>query len=107
PADVSIAIIAIPVIGGLGSIAGAVAAAVALYAGTFFVGPHLAGLFGTFGHNLGFSLFLAGAGVTFTLLKLPTGLAGAAQAIWQRYLDRRAGRIEAPTVAGGIGGAPP
>src|SRR5947207_254259 len=101
-ADVSIAIIAIPVIGGLGSIAGAVAAAVALYAGTFFVGPHLAGLFGTFGHNLGFSLFLAGAGVTFTLLKLPTGLAGAAQAIWQRYLDRRAGRIEAQPVAGDI-----
>ena len=89
-ADVSIAIIAIPVIGGLGSIAGAVAAAVALYAGTFFVGPHVSGLFGDFGHNLGFSLFLAGAGVTLTLLKLPTGLAGAAQAAWQRYLDRRA-----------------
>jgi ABC-type branched-subunit amino acid transport system ATPase component/ABC-type branched-subunit amino acid transport system permease subunit len=88
-ADVSIAIIAIPVIGGLGSISGAVAAAVALYAGAFFVGPHVSGLFGDFGHNLGFSLFLAGAGVTFTLLKLPTGLAGAAQAVWQRYLDRR------------------
>ena len=92
-ADVSIAIIAIPVIGGLGSISGAVAAAVLLYAGTFFVGPHVAGLFGDFGHNLGFSLFLAGAGVTFTLLKLPTGLAGAAQAVWQRYLDRRATRV--------------
>ena len=89
-ADVSIAIIAIPVIGGLGSIAGAVAAAVVLYGGTFFIGPHVAGLFGDFGHNLGFSLFLAGAGVTFTLIKLPTGLAGAAQSVWQRYLDRRA-----------------
>jgi ABC-type branched-subunit amino acid transport system ATPase component/ABC-type branched-subunit amino acid transport system permease subunit len=98
-ADVSIAIIAIPVIGGLGSIAGAVAAAVALYAGTFFVGPHVSGLFGDFGHNLGFSLFLAGAGVTFTLLKLPTGLAGAAQATWQRYLDRRAARAGAAPVA--------
>jgi len=97
-ADVSIAIIAIPVIGGLGSISGSVAAAVLLYAGTFFVGPHVAGLFGDFGHNLGFSLFLAGAGVTFTLLKLPTGLAGAAQSMWQRYLDRRAGRVEEEAV---------
>src|SRR5438270_545142 len=101
-ADVSIAIIAIHVIGGLGSISGAVAAAVVLYAGTFFVGPHVSGLFGDFGHNLGFSLFLAGAGVTFVLLKLPTGLAGVAQSAWQRYLDRRAGHLEpetAPTPA--------
>jgi ABC-type branched-subunit amino acid transport system ATPase component/ABC-type branched-subunit amino acid transport system permease subunit len=100
-ADVSLAIIAIPVIGGLGSVWGAVAAAVVLYGGTFFVGPHVAGLFGSFGQNLGFSLFLAGAGVTFTLLELPTGLAGAAQAAWQRYLDRRAGtpHVDAETVA--------
>src|SRR5437588_10876850 len=96
-ADVSIAVLAIPVIGGLGSISGAVAAAVLLYAGTFFVGPQVAGVFGDFGHNLGFSLFLAGAGVTFTLLKLPTGLAGAAQSLWQRYLDRRAGGAEPET----------
>src|SRR5437763_4278682 len=101
-ADVSIAIIAIPVIGGLGSISGAVAAAVVLYAGTFFVGPHVSGLFGDFGHNLGFSLFLGGAGVTFTLLKLPNGLAGATQSLWQRYLDRRAGRVEAQPVASDI-----
>jgi ABC-type branched-subunit amino acid transport system ATPase component len=98
-ADVSIAIIAIPVIGGLGSISGAVAAAVALYAGTFFVGPHVSGLFGDFGHNIGFSLFLAGAGVTLTLLKLPTGLAGAAQSAWQRYLDRRARPVGAAPAA--------
>src|SRR5205814_8888466 len=75
-ADVSIAIIAIPVIGGLGSVSGAVAAAVALYAGTFFVGPHVSGLFGDFGHNLGFSPFPAGAGVTFTPPKFPNGLGG-------------------------------
>jgi ABC-type branched-subunit amino acid transport system ATPase component/ABC-type branched-subunit amino acid transport system permease subunit len=89
-ADFSIAILAVPVIGGLGSIAGAVVAAVALYAGTFFVGPHVAALFGDFGQNLGFSLFLAGAGVTLALLKFPNGLAGAAQKAWQKYLDRRA-----------------
>jgi len=97
-ADVSIAVLAIPVIGGLGSVAGAVAAAVLLYGGTFFLGPQVAGLFGTYGQNLGFSLFLAGAGVTLTLMKFPTGIAGATQAAWQRYLDRRAGtkEVEAP-----------
>src|SRR5205823_3821689 len=41
------------------------------------------------GQNLGFGLFLAGSGVTFTLLRFPNGIAGAAQSLWQRYLDRR------------------
>src|SRR3954447_22612812 len=59
-ADLSIAVLALPVIGGLGSIPGAVLAAVTLYAGTFFLGPQVASLFGDFGQNLGFSLFLAG-----------------------------------------------
>jgi ABC-type branched-subunit amino acid transport system ATPase component/ABC-type branched-subunit amino acid transport system permease subunit len=98
-ADVSMAVIAIPVIGGLGSIGGAIAAATLLYSGTFFIGPHLSSLFGDFGYNLGFSLFLAGSGVTFTLLKFPNGVAGAAQAGWQRYLDRRAMQAEAAGAA--------
>jgi ABC-type branched-subunit amino acid transport system ATPase component/ABC-type branched-subunit amino acid transport system permease subunit len=89
-ANVSLAVLAVPVIGGLGSVPGAVAAAVALYGGTFFVGPHVSSVFGDFGSNLGFSLFLAGAGVTLTLLKFPTGIAGAVQQAWQRYLDGRA-----------------
>jgi ABC-type branched-subunit amino acid transport system ATPase component/ABC-type branched-subunit amino acid transport system permease subunit len=94
PADISAAIIAIPVIGGMGSLGGAVAAAVLLYGGTFFVGPHVAGLFGNFGHNLGFSLFLSGTLMALTLLKVPTGLAGVAQQKWQQYIDRRAAREE-------------
>jgi ABC-type branched-subunit amino acid transport system ATPase component/ABC-type branched-subunit amino acid transport system permease subunit len=89
-ANVSIAILAIPVIGGLGSISGAVVAAVVLYSLTYFAGPSAAGLFGSAGQNLGFSLFLAGAGVVFTLLRYPTGIAGAVQSAWQGYLDRRA-----------------
>jgi len=93
-ADVSIAVIAIPVIGGLGSLGGAVLAAGLLYGVTFFVGPHVSSLFGDFGHNLGFSLFLAGAGETLTLMTFPTGLAGAVQGRWQSYLDRRAARAE-------------
>jgi ABC-type branched-subunit amino acid transport system ATPase component/ABC-type branched-subunit amino acid transport system permease subunit len=92
--DVSIAAIAIPVVGGLGSLAGAAAAAVLLYMSAFFVGPAVAGVFGNFGHNLGFQLFLAGLSQVVVLLQLPAGLAGAAQRGWQRFLDRRAARMD-------------
>jgi ABC-type branched-subunit amino acid transport system ATPase component len=92
--DVSIAILAIPVIGGLGSIGGAVAAAVLLYGLAFFLGPELQGLFGDLGQNLGFSLFLAGSGVVITILHFPHGIAGEAQKRWQRYLDGRAAQDE-------------
>jgi ABC-type branched-subunit amino acid transport system ATPase component/ABC-type branched-subunit amino acid transport system permease subunit len=99
-ANVSIAILAIPVIGGLGSVSGAVLAAALLYGFTYFLGPHVQGLFGNVGQNLGFSLFLAGAGVVYTLLKFPTGLAGAAQARWQAYLDARGAREERQAATG-------
>lgn len=88
--DFSLALVALPVIGGLGSIGGAVAASVAVYASTFFVGPAVAPLFGNFGNNLGFQLFLAGTGQVAVLLAYPSGLAGVAQGLWQRFLDRRA-----------------
>lgn len=90
--DFSIAIVAIPVLGGLGSLGGAVAAAAMLYMTTYFVGPNVASLFGDFGHNLGFQLFLAGAGQVVVLLLYPTGLAGVAQTGWERLLDRVAAR---------------
>jgi ABC-type branched-subunit amino acid transport system ATPase component/ABC-type branched-subunit amino acid transport system permease subunit len=90
--DISLAILAIPVIGGLGSIGGAVAAAVLLYSMTFFVGPHFHGIFGDLGNNLGFQLFLAGVGVVAVIMHFPQGIAGAARARWQRFLDDRAGR---------------
>jgi ABC-type branched-subunit amino acid transport system ATPase component/ABC-type branched-subunit amino acid transport system permease subunit len=89
-ADVSIAIIAIPVIGGLGSLSGAVAAAVLIYGGTFFIGPHFSSVFGDLGNNLGFSLFLAGAVQVAVLVRFPGGIAGVVQSRWQAYLDRRA-----------------
>jgi len=92
--DVSVAILAIPVIGGLGSIGGAVVAAVLLYGLTFFLGPEVQGLFGDLGQNLGFSLFLAGSGVVATIMHFPTGIAGEVQKRWQRYLDRRAAEDE-------------
>lgn len=86
----SVAVVALPVIGGLGSVGGAVAAAVMLYMSTFFLGPHISGVFGSFGHSLGFQLFLAGIGLIAVLLSYPKGIAGAAQVGWQRFLDRRA-----------------
>src|SRR4029079_3973593 len=45
-ADISIAILAIPVIGGLGSVGGAVAAAALLYLSTFLLWAHRSGVFG-------------------------------------------------------------
>ncbi|HVW82289.1 MAG TPA: branched-chain amino acid ABC transporter permease/ATP-binding protein [Mycobacteriales bacterium] len=94
-ADVSIAIVAIPVIGGLGSLGGAVTAAVLIYGGTFFIGPHVAAVFGNLGNNLGFNLFLAGALQILVLIRFPSGIGGAAQSYWQRWLDRRAGTAAA------------
>src|SRR5438445_5379337 len=92
--ELSVAILAIPVIGGLGSVGGAVAAAVLLYGLTFFVGPHVSGLFGSLGQNVGFSLFLAGSGVVAVVMHFPNGIAGEVHKRWQRYLDRQAARAE-------------
>ncbi len=89
-ADVSIALIAIPVIGGLGSVSGAVVAAVLIYGGTFFIGPHFSSVFGDLGNNLGFSLFVAGIVQIAVLVRYPGGIAGAVQSRWQAYLDGRA-----------------
>jgi ABC-type branched-subunit amino acid transport system ATPase component/ABC-type branched-subunit amino acid transport system permease subunit len=95
PADVSIAVLAIPVIGGLGSLGGAVAAAVLLYMGTFFIGPHVSSLLGSFGQNVGFLLFVSGIGVILAMQVFPNGLAGKAQDLWQAFLNRKAAKLEA------------
>jgi ABC-type branched-subunit amino acid transport system ATPase component/ABC-type branched-subunit amino acid transport system permease subunit len=88
--DVSIAVLAIPVIGGLGSIGGAVTAAVLLYMTTFFVGPHISGVLGSVGQNVGFLLFLSGIAVIGSMAQFPTGIAGKVQELWQAYLYRKA-----------------
>ena len=97
--DVSIALLAVPVIGGLGSLSGAVAAAALLYGSAFFIGPSVAGLFGNFGHNLGFQLFLAGFGLVLIIQRFPTGIAGLAQRGWQSFLNRRAEHLAEAQVA--------
>lgn len=94
PADVSIAILALPVIGGIGSLGGTVAAAVSLYMGTFFIGPHVSGLLGSFGQNEGFLLFFSGIGVVVSMVQFPNGIAGEVQGRWQAYLNGKAAQLE-------------
>ncbi len=91
-ADVSIAVLAIPVVGGLGSLGGAVAAAVLLYMSTFFIGPHLEGVLGSVGQNVGFLLFVSGAAVIGSMMGFPNGIAGKVQEAWQAYLNKKAAR---------------
>lgn len=92
--EVSTAVLAVPVLGGLGSLAGALAAAVLLYVPTFFLTPHLSGLLGEFGRNVGFHLLLGGLGVVVTMIQFPNGIAGQAQKHWQAYLNRKSGAAE-------------
>jgi ABC-type branched-subunit amino acid transport system ATPase component/ABC-type branched-subunit amino acid transport system permease subunit len=89
-ADFSIALLAIPVVGGLGSLGGAVAAAVLLYMGTFFIAPHVSSLLGSIGQNVGFFLFLGGLGVIGSMMQFPNGIAGQVQERWQRHLNKKA-----------------
>src|SRR5205085_10825063 len=88
----SIAVLAVPVIGGLGSLAGAVAGAVMLYAPTYFLAPLAAHVFGSFGRQVGFQLALGGVSLVGVLLAYPTGVSGAAQTAWERVLERLAAR---------------
>jgi ABC-type branched-subunit amino acid transport system ATPase component len=99
PADLSLGLIAIPVIGGLGSLGGAAVAAALIYGLAFFVGPSVSGVFGNFGQSLAFSLLLAGVGQLVVLLQMPSGIAGVGQKVWQRLLDRRARRIADDSVS--------
>ena len=82
----SLAILAIPVVGGLGSVSGAIAGAFLIYVPTFFIGPELSGLLGEFGRNLGLQLALSGLGLVVFPLTYPAGVAGAVQVAWERFL---------------------
>ncbi len=99
-ADISIALLAIPVVGGLGSLGGAVAAAVLLYMSTFFVAPHLSSLLGSIGQNVGFFLFVGGISVIAAMMQFPNGIAGVVQERWQGHLNKKAARLEAAKGAG-------
>lgn len=85
--ELSFTLLALPVIGGTGSVAGAVTAAALFYGATFLLAPHLTSLFGSVGSTISFQLFLGGAALVFTVLRYPSGLAGAAQNWLQRRID--------------------
>jgi ABC-type branched-subunit amino acid transport system ATPase component/ABC-type branched-subunit amino acid transport system permease subunit len=90
--ELSIAIIALPVLGGLGSLGGAVGATCLIYLPTFFLAPHLSGIFGDGTLGIGFALSVAGIGLIGTLLANPGGIAGSAQDGFEAILllaDRR------------------
>ena len=96
PPDASIAVLAAPVIGGIGSVAGAVAGAVMLFAPTYFIGPHLTVLFGTFGRQVAFQLAIGGVGLIAVLLSYPAGISGVAQQLWQRAVEAMARHRDRP-----------
>lgn len=92
PPSVSLAVLAIPVVGGVGSVGGAVAAAVFLYFPTFFWSTYLGDLLGD-AAEAGFFLFFSGFNVLVVLLVWPSGIAGAAQRLWELFLVRLDGEV--------------
>ena len=83
----SLVLLAIPVIGGLGSVAGAVAGALFVYLPAFFLGSALETVFGSFARQIGFQLAVGGLGLVVVPILYPAGLAGAARDLWQRFLE--------------------
>jgi len=82
----SIQIIAAPVIGGLGSLGGAVVGTVVVFGPSLFFGTWFRSVFG---NDIGVSLFAAGAGLIVTQLFAPGGLA----ALWHAAPARRGASI--------------
>jgi branched-subunit amino acid ABC-type transport system permease component/ABC-type branched-subunit amino acid transport system ATPase component len=83
--DASVAIVAIPVIGGLGSLSGAVLGSVVVFAPSLMA----SGFFRhVFGNDVGISLLLSGVGLLVTQLRYPQGLAAAIRAGWDVVLRR-------------------
>lgn len=86
--ELSIALLAIPVVGGLGSVGGAIAGAMLLYLPAYYISPHVAGLFGKLGSGVAFQLAFAGLSMVGVLIAYPKGLAGAARQGWEAFLRR-------------------
>jgi ABC-type branched-subunit amino acid transport system ATPase component len=84
--DVSLLLLAAPVVGGLVSLAGSTTAATVLFAMTYALAPLMKAVFGDYGSQVGVQLALAGAGVVGTLLLYPTGMAGAGDRLYARLL---------------------
>jgi ABC-type branched-subunit amino acid transport system ATPase component len=90
----SLGVLAVPVIGGLGSVSGAIAGAVLLYAPTYFLSGSVSSIFGEFGRQVGFQLAIGGLSLVVILLNYPRGVAGATQTAVERILERVARRVD-------------
>ncbi|HET6964155.1 MAG TPA: ATP-binding cassette domain-containing protein [Acidimicrobiales bacterium] len=88
--DVSISVLAIPVIGGVGSVGGAVAAAAILYGFTIFLSPHLGAVFPSGNAGVASVLLFGGLSLVLVLHRYPQGLAHSVQSWWQKRLERMA-----------------
>jgi ABC-type branched-subunit amino acid transport system ATPase component/ABC-type branched-subunit amino acid transport system permease subunit len=86
--QMSLSLLAIPVVGGLGSVGGAIAAAMLLYLPAYFISPHLAGLFGSLGSGVAFQLAFAGVTMIGVLMTYPNGIAGMVRSGWEAFLRR-------------------
>ncbi|HVV74548.1 MAG TPA: branched-chain amino acid ABC transporter permease/ATP-binding protein [Mycobacteriales bacterium] len=94
PAQLSLVLLAPAVIGGLGSVPGSVAGALAIYFPAFFISPHLSSIFGSFGQQIGFQLVLGGIGLVVIPLIRPGGLASIGQSWWEGFLGSVARDVE-------------
>ena len=90
--DASIAIVAVPVIGGLGSLPGAVLGAIAVYMPSLMASGFFRHLFGS---DVGTTLLLSGVGLLVTQLSYPRGMAAAIRAGWEVVLRRIDGALPA------------
>ena len=95
--DVSISILALPVIGGVGSVGGAVAASGLLYGFTFFLSPHLSSVFPSGNAGVASVLLFGGLSLVLVLHRYPQGLAYSVQSWWEKRLDRIASTTEVVT----------
>lgn len=90
--EVSLSLLAIPVIGGLGSLGGAVLGALFVFLPAFFLEGLIEPVFGEFAAEIGTQLFVGGAGLLVVLLAYPAGIAGAGQVLLEGLFGRLAAR---------------
>jgi ABC-type branched-subunit amino acid transport system ATPase component/ABC-type branched-subunit amino acid transport system permease subunit len=105
--DLSMLVLAAPIIGGITSQAGAISGATVLYAMTLYGAPKLTSIFGNLGDGLALQFALGGLGVIAVLLAYPDGFAGVAARWWSRFLDYLARTMtRAQAAAASDGGEP-
>jgi ABC-type branched-subunit amino acid transport system ATPase component/ABC-type branched-subunit amino acid transport system permease subunit len=95
----SLVVLAMPVIGGLTSLPGAVLGAIVVYAIPAFTANWFRSVFS---NTIQFQLFLGGLGLLLTQLANPGGLAAVARRGWARFLRRLAETQPAPPAASDI-----